>query len=140
MLWRSCAGLPSERSRIDAGAPSPHFFIATCVALASLPASAQATITRGWAPAGAMSAKRALHAAVTLDNGTVLVVGGGIDAFANGTRGADLYDPATNTWSPAGALRLPRSGLVLIKLRDGRVLAAGGWDDARRPRAEAELY
>ena len=75
--------------------------------------------------------------AVDLDNGRVLVAGGGglLPGFAESTAASDLFDPAMGTWTAASPLGRPRNGNTLTRLRDGRVLAAGGKDDA-----SAELF
>jgi hypothetical protein len=73
-------------------------------------------------------------AAVPLDDGRVLVVGG----YAKEGGGpypidvADIYDPDTGVFSPAGSLKVARVAPTVTRLPDGRVLVAGGstWDGA----------
>jgi hypothetical protein len=62
---------------------------------------------------------------ILLDNGRVLVVGGG--GVTNQTALAELYNPATGTWSVAGSLNKGRSNHAIARLADGRVMAVGGY-------------
>ncbi len=72
-----------------------------------------------------LGAARALHQAVTLANGKVLLIGG---ANAQGAALAtcEVYDPATNSFAPAASLATGRAGHTATLLKDGRVLVAGG--------------
>jgi hypothetical protein len=70
-----------------------------------------------------MSEPRAVHTSTLLQNGLVLIAGGG----ANGsTRSADLYDPAQRTFGRTGNMVSARSEHTATLLADGRVLIAGG--------------
>ena len=77
-------------------------------------------------------------AAITLQNGRVLIAGG----RDGGTyvTGAEVYDPVTNTWLSAGTMvvgrRLPASAL----LPNGTVLLAGGEILGQGFIAAAEIY
>ena len=103
--------------------------------------------TGTWTGAGAMTVRRAVHAATLLDGppchtssppsycGKVLVVGGrtcgqpppaGCPA-AQRTGTAELYDPATGSWTPTGSMLNQRYNFDLATLPDGTVLAAGGF-------------
>jgi len=81
-----------------------------------------------WIPTGSMVGPQGGLAAVQLQDGTALVVGGGTGAGAS----AQLYDPATGTWSAPGDV--PGSTEPVL-LRDGTVLvgesvydpASGTW-------------
>ena len=71
-----------------------------------------------------------LHFAVTLQDGRVLVGGGG-DAFDRNTvtDRAFIYDPPSNAWSEAAPLPAPTFFLYSnpsVLLRDGRVMISGG--------------
>ena len=71
-----------------------------------------------WAPGPPLIAARNGHLAASLDNGRVLVIGGG------GPPSAELFDPAADRWE---AVTCP-SGLGfegLYPLQDGRLLALG---------------
>jgi len=78
---------------------------------------------------GSMNVPRFAHTSTLLQNGKVLVAGGG---GANGTS-AELYDPASGTWTVTGSLNRGRSYHTATLLLDGKVLVAGGG-------ASAELY
>ncbi len=82
---------------------------------------------------GSMSVRRHKHAAVRLDDGRVLVVGGS-DArdFGGQHRLLERYDPTTGRFEAAGSLHFPRFKLqdAVLRLASGRVLIAGG---ARKP-------
>jgi len=89
-------------------------------------------------PAGTLSQWRALHVAVRLADGRVLVAGGGT---------GDLCSPATGIWTATGPLVYPYASAAAALLPNGQVLYAGG----RRvkycgqyycdePLADAELY
>jgi N-acetylneuraminic acid mutarotase len=67
---------------------------------------------------------RALAAAATLKDDSVLVVGGyGLD---KATRSALEYVPSTRTWRSAGTTQVPHFLTNAITLTDGRVLVVGG--------------
>ena len=92
--------------------------------------------TLSFSPTGDLAEARHKHAAVLLESGAVLVVGGSDERDYRGkTQSLELYDPALGAFRPAGRLRTARFKLAgsVVRLGDGRVLIAGG---ARRP----ELY
>ena len=84
----------------------------------------------GWMPAGNMAAPRSGHAAVLLDDGKVLIVGG-----RQAT--AELYDPASKTFTLLGSVPF-RSGVRAIKLTSGSVLVVGA--GGVFPEATAMIY
>jgi uncharacterized protein (TIGR03437 family) len=81
--------------------------------------------TGEWSSAGTLPAPLANHAALRLQNGKALIIGGysgpGVLLGA-----AHLYDPDNNTWSPAGALKLARQFHTAALLPNGKVLVTGG--------------
>jgi hypothetical protein len=84
----------------------------------------------------AMVATRCHAAAVTLDDGRVLLVGG----VGTGTGTAELFDPAAGTFTATGSPATPRAvGFTLTTLADGRVLLTGGLNLAG-PLGSAEIY
>jgi len=86
--------------------------------------------TGRWTLTGSMATPRQSHQAVLLQNGQVLVAGGG---NASGTlASAELYDPSTGIWTPTGSMITARAGFSLTLLTDGEVLAVQG--------TSAELY
>jgi len=90
------------------------------------------------------------HTATQLQDGTVLVAGGGGLEFSkpNTVRfgpplaTAEIYDPRTGSWTPTGSMARPRSGHTATLLPDGSVLVAGGsaGDDPTDALATAERY
>jgi hypothetical protein len=72
-----------------------------------------------------MLTARALHAAVTLQDGRVLLIGG-VDGQGNALKSCEIYDPAQNRFVVTGALSSTRVLHAASILPDGRVLATGG--------------
>lgn len=71
-----------------------------------------------WTATGNMANARRLHATVTLQDGTVLVIG---------TGGAcERFDPGTGTWSAAASLPNARTGAFVALQADGTVVISGG--------------
>jgi hypothetical protein len=58
-----------------------------------------------WSPVASMSVPRARHAAVTLADGRVAVLGG---IAINPTSSVEIYDPQTDSWSVGTPLAQPR--------------------------------
>lgn len=75
---------------------------------------------------------RAGHAAATLADGRVLVVGGTVNftdlqlAITSVLNSAEIYDPATNTWSNAPNIGGRRLMPALTRLSTGDMLISGG--------------
>ncbi len=88
--------------------------------------------TNHWLPTGSLNTARAYHAAVLLQSGMVLAVGGG----GNST---ELYDPSTASWSYAASTNVARSQNGTTLLPDGKVLVTGG-ASGKYPLNSAELY
>jgi Tol biopolymer transport system component len=90
-----------------------------------------------WAATGSMITPRYGHTAVSLADGSVLVVGGYTnrnDILAS----AELYDPATGSWTATGSMLSHAGSFTATLLRDGRVLVIGsGYEGSS---ASAELY
>lgn len=85
--------------------------------------------TGSWSVTGSLNTARAFHTATLLQDGKVLVAGGG------GLQGADdlislstaeLYDPETGTWSFTGSLNAAIEVHTATLLQDGKVLVARG--------------
>lgn len=72
-----------------------------------------------------MSSARALHSAVRLNDGRVLIIGG---ADQNGIvlSSCEIYNPNTNSFSATGSMGTPRILHGASVLADGRVMVAGG--------------
>lgn len=86
-----------------------------------------------WVPTGSMVSARAGQTATLLEDGKVLVTGGG-------SATADLYDPTTGAWSATGSLSVARVGATATLLQNGKVLVAGGCCTGSDALASAELY
>ena len=74
---------------------------------------------------GQMAAARAQHAAVKLDDGRVLLIGGA-DENEQTLASCEIWDPGTGLASPAASMSSPRVLHTATKLSDGRVLVVGG--------------
>ena len=72
-----------------------------------------------------MNSARALHQAVTLADGRVLLCGGA-DALGAVLSTCEIYDPVANTFTPTGSMLTPRVLHAAVRMADGRVLVAGG--------------
>lgn len=102
------------------------------------------SLSRSWSPGPAMVVPRALHAAVLLADGRILVAGGMTaapgTAFGGPATGlCEVYDPAGGTFAATGAMQQPRLGHGMSLLPDGRVLATGGFADWSAPSAGANF-
>ena len=86
-----------------------------------------------FARTGDMHIARIDHTATLLNDGRVLVAGGGLSYIGLGSwlytvhASAELYDPATGAFGPAGDMTNPRAAHTATTLADGRVLIAGGY-------------
>ncbi len=88
---------------------------------------------------GSMTTFRDQHTATLLEDGRVLVIGGGGEGYAS-SKSADVYDPATGTFSKTGSLKTGRWLHTATLLRDGRVLVTGGRSPQDSVYDSAELY
>ncbi|WP_160295188.1 putative Ig domain-containing protein [Geobacter sp. OR-1] len=79
-------------------------------------------------PAGVnMVAARYMHTATLLNNGKVLITGGGAtDGFGSELDSAEIFDPETRAFTATGNMATRRSGHTATLLADGKVLIAGG--------------
>jgi WD40 repeat protein len=75
---------------------------------------------------GSMSNARAQHTSTLLQNGQVLIAGGG--------SAVELYNPITGVFTTTGSMSIYRSNYTATLLQNGQVLIAGGGS------AIAELY
>ena len=91
------------------------------------------------ASANSLSAARGFGRAVTLQDGSILLVGGGNYDESGAVANADIYDPATGMFAATGSMHTARAAFMAVRLQDGKVLVAGGADGATRLDS-AELY
>ena len=94
--------------------------------------------TGTWSQTGSMTTRRALHTAILLPDGRVLVAGGRTCdqppptacnfTFRSDT--AEIYDPATGTWTPTGSLTIARHTTSSVLLPSGEVLVPAGFTSA----------
>jgi hypothetical protein len=75
-----------------------------------------------WGDASTMLLPRNLHAAVPIDRGRMLIVGG--DAAGLGV--SEIFDPFAGTFTASGKLLTDRTGLTATQVPGGRVLIVGG--------------
>jgi len=90
-----------------------------------------------------MTTPRALHAAVILHDGRVLICGGTSNANVGGVlNSAEIYDPVAGTFTPTGSMTTVRQGHTATVLSHGEVLIAGGTSNVgyRSQLASAEIY
>ena len=91
--------------------------------------------TGAFTATSSMQSARDAHAAVLLNDGRVLIVGGdgatcngNFCEFAGSLASAELYDPSSGTFSAAGEMNVPRTGPQTVLLKTGDVLIIGGVD------------
>lgn len=80
-----------------------------------------------WTVVANMTAERRGFGLATLQNGSVLAVGGmSNENHLPYMTSAELYDPATNTWARVASPKRDRYGANAVTLANGSVLLAGG--------------
>ena len=89
--------------------------------------------TRRFVAAGQLDGKSKDHTATLLQDGRVLVVGGG-------NASAELFNPATQAWSSAGGTGSNRSRHTATRLPDGKVLIVGGADSSDKTLKTTIVY
>ena len=96
--------------------------------------------TGTWTPIAPMNTARAAPAAVRLEDGRVMVIGGADENF-NFLDSAEIYDPSTGTWSFTGSMNEPRfEDFTAVLLPGRKVLIAGGFGPPFDALSSAEIY
>lgn len=80
----------------------------------------------GWKRVADMPEGHSNGAAVLLQSGEVLVIGGYADTVDTTTASTAIFDPKTSTWRNAAPMKQARAEMTATPLADGRVLVAGG--------------
>jgi len=113
--------------------------VATSIADPSKQASIAVTVqappsSAGFAAtAGAPAATRAFHAAATLGDGRIVLMGGSPDQTGDAVASAELFNPATGAFSTTGTPALGRPRAASAALDATRLLLCGGvsgWNEA----------
>lgn len=86
-----------------------------------------------WRPAASMATSHAGGTATLLNNGWVLVAGGG-------TSVAEIYEPQRNLWVSPGAMSTVRTYGTATLLPNGHVVATGGHGPDGQPQTTAEEF
>src|SRR6185369_4177016 len=82
-----------------------------------------------WSVTGSLFFGREDHSATLLQDGKVLVAGGGTvegNYFGEPLASTELYDPNTENWYSVGPLQRGRQAHSATLLPNGKVLVAGG--------------
>ncbi len=88
-----------------------------------------------------MSVPRGEHRATLLQNGKVLVTGGGFNGVGSSCRAsAEIYDPATDVWTTVAPMPNARMAHAQILLTSGKVLVAVGLNCASGSVASGTVY
>lgn len=104
-------------------------------------AQTEAAIRKATTTMGGMGQGRIFHTATLLQDGRVLVVGGGPGPDAAALESTEIYDPGSGAWTQAGDLVEARGGHTATRLSDGRVLVVGGRPGGDSPAvASAEMF
>jgi Galactose oxidase, central domain/Bacterial Ig-like domain (group 2)/Kelch motif len=94
--------------------------------------------TKMWSAAADMPTPRQLHAAVLLQSGLVLIVGG--DDGHQGLPDALVYDPAANTWTSSPIMITPFDLPTATVLASGKVLVTANLSSGASSPAYSEIY
>jgi hypothetical protein len=82
-------------------------------------------VTDTWSLTDSLQSARNFVRLVTLDDNTVLSVGGEYDQFA--LYDSQIFDVYAERWLPADSLGSPRIVTEVVKLPNGDVISIGGW-------------
>jgi WD40 repeat protein len=138
-LGHTATLLPDGRVLIAGGRPTRGYTYGQNVLLRSAelydPASGKFTVTAN------MTTERIAHSATLLNDGRVLITGGGNFIWVNmWFSSAELYDPVTATFTATGSMTIERAGPTATLLPGGKVLVAGGDSGDDGPIPTVEIY
>ena len=107
---------------------------------ASLTTFAKSVLAQGgtFVPTSNLNTARSYQTATVLNDGRVLIAGGGCSSSVLAS--AELYDPTTGTFTDTGSMNTARCLHTATLLNDGSVLIAGGQNGSTIALASAELY
>lgn len=98
---------------------------------------------RTWSQGTTMPVAMEGGAAVTLPNGRIVVIGGGVGCFFTQAcailQTVQEYDPHNHSWCLLPPLHMPRYRFAAALGPDGRVYAIGGWN-GRSTMSSVEVY
>lgn len=100
-------------------------------------------ITEKFTFTGKMVYPRNRHAAVLLDDGKVLISGGGLmfeHDEGDYSSKAEIYDPNTKKFTRTGDMNINRGYLKLALMKNGKVLVSSGSNLYNRPTGPLEVY
>lgn len=92
-----------------------------------------------FATTGSMTTARDQHTATALQDGTVLITGGGI-SYGAVLNSAEIYLPTTGTFSLAGSMSQARENHSAVLLPNNSVVVAGGDDGNFNVSSTAEFF
>jgi hypothetical protein len=95
-------------------------------------------VDKKWIRASPMIEPRSDHAAVALQTGMVMVIGG--NQGPRLLQSVEIYDVKNDRWFRAAPLPLPRTELSAFTLPDGRVLVGGGIEASGKPTDTTWMY
>jgi hypothetical protein len=85
-----------------------------------------------WQSVGNLNEPRELHRMISLDNGSILAIGGGSELAGTASATTEIFNTQTNTWSYSALLNTPRRNPEVVKLNNNFLLAIGGSEGTQK--------